>query len=377
MLIKNGLVFRNGSFEKIDILTDTERITGFLPCETVTVYEGDVVDAQGCYVIPGLTDVHFHGCMGYDFCAGTEEALDKIAAYEYSQGVTTICPATMSLPESKLSHILKKAREWKEKGDGRSGYAELVGIHLEGPFLNPDRCGAQNLRFLENPSEEMLKRLQEDAGGLIRIVTLAPELEGSVKMINELNKEFHFSIGHSLCDYHKARKAFDAGADHVTHMFNAMPEFAHRATGIIGAAFDEGKCFVELICDGIHVDASMVRAAFRLFGDDRVVMISDSMEAAGMPDGIYNLGDQKVFVNEKMAKMENGTIAGSTYTLYDCLKSAVNMGIPLSSAVKAATINPCRSIGIDNDYGEIEIGKKADFLLLSKDNLEIRKVICL
>ena len=267
MLIKNGYVYKNGIFENLNILIENGKISDILSSDKLPKHSGETVDAEGCYVIPGLTDVHFHGCLGYDFCDGTEDSIDKIAEYEFSQGITAICPATMSLSEDETSRILKNARRWKETKEGRSGYAEIVGIHLEGPFLNPEKSGAQNRTFLKKPSARLLEKFQDDAGGLIRIVTLAPEVEGAVELINELNKQFHFSLGHSLSDYQTAAKAFDAGADHVTHLFNAMTEFSHRATGIAGAAFDNGKCFVEIICDGIHVDPSMVRAAFKLFSE--------------------------------------------------------------------------------------------------------------
>ena len=170
-------------------------------------------------------------------------------------------------------------------------------------------------------------------------------------------------------------EAFAAGADHVTHLYNAMPPFTHRAPGVIGAAFDTEKAFVELICDGVHIDPAVVRATFKLFGADRVILISDSMEATGKPDGTYSLGGQEVHVNGNRATLADGTIAGSATPLYRCMLTAVSMGIPLEDAIPAATINPCRSIGIDKDYGSLKAGKKAHFLVLSKADLSIKAVI--
>ena len=384
MLIKNGLVFRkNGSFEHLHILVENGRIVNLITGNPEDDYSGEVIDAKDCYVVPGLTDIHFHGCMGHDFCEGTEDAFEIISAYEFSCGVTNLCPATMSLPVESLEKIVAAFREYLKKRDNeeknhnsdRKNLAEFVGIHLEGPFLNPEKCGAQKKTFIINPVGKILSDLQNLSGGLIRLVTIAPELEGAMEIIKSLHGRIHFSIGHSLCDYETAQKAFAEGADHVTHIFNAMSSFSHRLPGIVGAAFDDPDCFVELICDGIHVAPSMVRAVFKLFGDDRVILISDSMEAAGMPDGTYRLGGQTVSVHEKAARLEDGTIAGSTSTLYDCLKNSIKMGIPLESALKAVTINPCRSIGLDKEYGSIDIGMKNNLLLLSAKDLSLKKVI--
>lgn len=424
MLIKKGLVYtEEGRFEELSILTDGDRISGLLPAQAMIKYAGEVFDASGCYVLPGLVDVHFHGCAGHDFCEGTTEALEKIAAYEFSQGVTGICPATMTLPEVKLIEILGNAKRYYDgicgSRDGKDlehkpeGRARLLGIHLEGPFINPEKRGAQRLEDIKVPNKEMLVRFQEAAGGLIRLVTIAPEMEGGIACMKEYrarDPKVHFSIGHTLSDYDIAQAFFTAGGDHVTHLYNAMPPFTHRAPGVVGAAFDEPNCFVELICDGIHVSPSVVRATFQMFGEDRVVLISDSMEATGMPDGTYELGGQQVRVESackpgeqqvnggkdpsggqyaemrkagkrlmkdvrRRATLADGTLAGSVTNLYESLKNAVAMGIPLENAVKAATINPCRSIGVDKEFGSISVGKAAKFLILDAKDLSIRKVI--
>ena len=389
MLIKKGLVYtEEGRFEELSILTDGDRISGLLPAQAMIKYAGEVFDASGCYVLPGLVDVHFHGCAGHDFCEGTTEALEKIAAYEFSQGVTGICPATMTLPEGRLLEILGNAKRYYDgicgSRDGKDleqkpeGRARLLGIHLEGPFINPEKRGAQRLEGSQAPNKEMLVKFQEAAGGLIRLVTIAPEMEGGIACMKEYrarDPKVHFSIGHTLSDYDTVREFFKAGGDHVTHLYNAMPAFSHRAPGVVGAAFDEPNCFVELICDGIHVSPSVVRATFQMFGEDRVVLISDSMEATGMPDGTYELGGQKVHVTGRHATLSDGTLAGSVTNLYECMKNAVAMGIPLESAVKAATINPCRSIGVDKEFGSISVGKAAKFLILDAKDLSIRKVI--
>lgn len=374
MLIKNGLVFtENGSFEPLTVITDKGRVSMLLPEGAMVKYSGEVIDASNCFVLPGLTDIHLHGCAGRDLCEGEPAAFEAIERYELTQGVTTICPATMTLPEEKLAGILSALAEYK-KAPPSPDRADIVGVHLEGPFISPAKKGAQNAAFIQKPSADMLKRLQKAADGLIKIVTLAPETEGAIDCISKCRGQLRFSIGHTECDYETALKAINAGADHLTHTFNAMPPFLHRETGPIGAAFDTGS-FAELICDGVHASPTAVRAAFRLFGDDRIVLISDSMEATGMPDGEYSLGGQRVFVSGSRATLADGTIAGSVTTLYKCMVNAVKMGIPLERAVKAATINPCRSVGIEDEYGSIAVGKRAHLLLADKDSLEIVKVI--
>ncbi|MBR1931049.1 MAG: N-acetylglucosamine-6-phosphate deacetylase [Lachnospiraceae bacterium] len=379
MILKNGLVFtEEGQFSPLTITTDGDRITKLSEDTVQPSDTSEIFDASGCYIVPGLTDIHFHGCAGHDFCDGTEEAFDAIAAYEFTQGVTTICPATMTLSADILSDILKSAAAYaksQQKADAPADRAALVGIHMEGPFINVNKKGAQNASYIQLPTAEAIRRWQKDAEGLVRLISLAPEVEGAVDCIKECSKEFRFSIAHTESDYDTAMKAFAAGADHVTHLYNAMPPFTHRAPGVIGAASDTLNSFVELICDGVHIAPSVVRATFRLFGADRVILISDSMEATGKPDGTYSLGGLEVHVNGSHATLSDGTLAGSVTPLYRCVLTAISMGIPLESAIKAATINPCRSIGIDHDYGSIRVGKKAHFLILNKNDLSIKAVI--
>lgn len=378
MIIKNGLVFtEDNTFGPATVITNGDLITE-VSASAETETSGEVFDAAGCYVIPGLTDVHFHGCDGHDFCDGTREAFDAIAAFELAHGVTSICPATMTLSADMLSDICKNAaayRSAQEKGETREDASDLIGIHMEGPFINAHKKGAQNEAYVQEPSAEKIRRWQKDAEGLVRLISLAPERPGAIECIRECSRDFRFSIAHTESDYDTAMKAFEAGADHVTHLYNAMPPFTHRAPGVIGAASDTPKSFVELICDGVHIAPSVVRATFRLFGDDRVVLISDSMEATGKPDGVYSLGGLEVHVKGNHATLSDGTLAGSATPLYRCMLTAVSMGIPLESAVRAATINPCRSIGVDDTYGSIRKGKKAHFLILNKDDLSIKAII--
>lgn len=322
------------------------------------------------YILPGLVDIHFHGCAGYDLCDGTITALRAMASYELSHGITSICPATMTLSKEQLTDICAVCASAvkTEMFNGEIPLSDILrGIYLEGPFLSVEKRGAQNRAFIQKPDLEMLTGLQKAAGGLIRIVAIAPEIEGAMDCIREGRGAFCFSVAHTCTDYDTASAAFEAGARHVTHLYNAMQPFTHREPGVVGAAAENDDVTAELICDGIHIHPSVVRSTFKMFGAERVVLISDSMRAAGMGDGAYTLGGQDVCVNGNLASLSDGTIAGSVTNLYDCMLTAIRMGVPREEAVRAATLNPAAVIGIDAECGSLQAGKKADILVADKD----------
>ena len=369
MRIINGQVFDlEQGFLSRDVLTDGGQIAS-------ASGDDQILDAAGCYVIPGLVDVHFHGCVGEDFSDATPDGLQKIADFELSQGVAYLCPAGMTLPEDQLTAICKNTAAHRAK---HSGGAEVVGAHLEGPFLCMAKKGAQNGDYLHDPDAAMLKRLQEAAEGCVRLVTLAPEQPNSIEFIKAaVEMGVTVSVGHTTADYNTARAAFEAGASHATHLFNAMPPLAHRDPGVIGAAFDVPHVQPELICDGIHVHGSAVRAAFRLFGKERMILISDSLRATGMPDGEYPFGGQMIEVHGNRATIlgHPETLAGSVTSLMGCLRQAVSFGIPLADAVRACTYNPARSIGIDGRAGTLDVGKEASIVLLDEKDLSIKAIV--
>lgn len=366
MILKNGKVFHSdGRFVLEDLYIADGKIV-----EKGDVTDREVVDASGLYVIPGLTDIHFHACVGVDFCDGKQESLQKMADYQLSQGVTQICPASMTFSEEKLREVFEAARAFKSE----SG-AELVGINMEGPFISYEKKGAQNPQFIHRPDADMFYRLQEAAGGLVKLCDIAPEVDGAMECIERIKDDVAVSLAHTAADYDTAAKAYKAGARHATHLYNAMPAFSHRAPGVVGAACEDDKVMVELICDNVHVHPSAVRATFQMFGDDRICMISDTMEACGLEDGEYSLGGQKVFVHGNLATLADGTIAGSVTNLMNCLRTAVKVtGIPLASAVKCCTVNPCKAIGIYDRFGSLEVGKVANVVLLDEE-LNIVRVI--
>jgi N-acetylglucosamine-6-phosphate deacetylase len=369
MRIVNGQVFDlEQGFVSRDLCTD-----GALIAQTSG--DGQELDASGCYVIPGLVDVHFHGCVGEDFSDATPDGLQKIADFELSQGVTYICPTGMTLPEDQLTAICKTTAAHRAKNPGG---AEVVGAHLEGPFLCMAKKGAQNGDYLHAPDAEMLKRLQEAAGGSVRLVTLAPEEPGSVEFIKAAkDMGIHVSLGHTVANYDTARAAFEAGADHATHLYNAMPPLAHRDPGIIGAAYEFPHVKPELICDGIHIHPAVVRLTFDLFGKERMIIISDSLRATGMPDGEYPFGGQMIEVHGNRATIlgHPETLAGSVTSLMGCLRQAISFGIPAADAVRACTYNPAQSIGIDDRAGTLDVGKEASIVLLDQKDLSIKAII--
>ena len=369
MRIANGQVFDlKEGFVSRDVCTDGTLISK-------TSGDGNVLDAAGCYVIPGLVDVHFHGCVGEDFSDATPDGLQKIADFELSQGVAYICPAGMTLPEDQLTAICRNTAAHRKKN---AGGAEVVGAHLEGPFLCMAKKGAQNGDYLHDPDAAMLERLQKAAEGCVRLVTLAPEQPNSVEFIKAASKMgIHVSLGHTVADYETAKAAFEAGADHATHLYNAMPPLAHRDPGVIGAAWEVPSVMPELICDGIHIHPSVVRLTFGLFGKERMIIISDSLRATGMPDGEYPFGGQMIEVHGNRATIlgHPETLAGSVTSLMGCLRQAVSFGIPVADAVRACTYNPARSIGIDGRAGTLDAGKEASIVLLDQKDLSIKAII--
>ena len=378
MIIDNVKVYtEEKTFVKGGIMLDGDKIQRVYAEEEKPQFgEEEVLDGDGAYAIPGLIDLHFHGCKGDDFCDGTPEAIERIAEYEASIGVTAIAPATMTLPVEELKRILSVAAKYKKKGTSPKA-ADLVGINMEGPFISKVKKGAQDERNIIPCNAEIAEQFLEASDGLVKFIGIAPEdNEDYLEFIEEMKGKVNISLAHTNADYDTAKKAFDAGANHAVHLYNAMPAFTHRAPGVVGAVYDGKHVMAEIICDGIHIHPAMVRATFEMMGADRMILISDSMRATGMPDGQYTLGGLDVKVVGKRATLvSDGAIAGSATNLADCMRTVVKeMQIPLETAVACATINPAKSLGIDDQYGSIKAGKKADIVLL-KDNLDLQAVV--
>ena len=264
--------------------------------------------------------------------------------------------------EPILTNIFNIAKPYINK---ETGGAVLRGINMEGPFFNKAKKGAQAEKYIVDPEIEMFDRLYELSGDAIKLIDVAPELPGAVPFIERASKKCVVSIAHTTANYDQAKAAFAAGASHVTHLFNAMPPFNHRDPGVVGAASDDAA-HVEMISDGIHLHPAVVRSVFRWFGAERVCLISDSMRAAGMPNGVYSLGGQTVYMTDGKATLEDGTIAGSATCLAECFRRAVSFGVPLDAALRAATINPAQAVGLFDELGSITAGKRADILVLDE-----------
>ena len=358
MQIKNGNVFtRVGFFEPHDIITSGTRIKQIAKSGISTSEE--VVDATGCYVIPGLVDIHIHGAFGSDFCDATGDAIENISNYLASVGVTSFIGTTMSMDEEKLTKIVSAGANYYNK-DVKG--AVIRGVNMEGPFISKEKKGAQSGKNLIAPDIEMFDRLYAASDENIRIVDLAPELTSAMEFIKAASKKCTVSLAHTTANFDTAMQAFAAGASHITHLFNAMPPLAHRDPSVIGAGIEAANS-VELIVDGVHIHPTMVRTAYKLFGG-RICLISDAISALGMPDGSYSLGGQDVTVTGNTACLADSTIAGSVTSLLDCMKNAVSFGIPLEIAVKSATENPAKAANIFDEVGSIEEGKRADIIIL-------------
>ena len=376
MKIINGSVFlEDGKFDEVDVVCKDGLISD-IGHDITSSNDTDIFDASDCYVIPGLCDIHLHGCMSFDACDGTKEALAAIAKYEASVGVTSILPTTMTYPEETLTTIAKAVADYRKYDNDTEGFATIHGINMEGPFISPEKKGAQNPKYIQNPDYDMFHRINVASGNSVRLCDIAPETDGAMEFIDKAKDETRISLAHTTADYDTCKEAFKRGAKHLTHLFNAMPAFTHRAPGPIGAAAENENVTPELICDGVHVYPAAVNMMYKVFGADRLIMISDSMRATGLPDGEYELGGQPVIVKGRRATLHDGTIAGSATNLFDCMMTAVKeMNIPLADAILCASRNPAKAIGVYDTVGSITIGKQADFVIINKSDLSIKKVI--
>ena len=356
MLFKNANLFLDGRFRHGSFRVEDGRFAEIL---TDTPAE-DGIDLAGQYIIPGLVDVHTHGNSGADFSDGDYDGLIRMARYLAANGVTSFAPASMTLPYDVLGAAYKTAVRLKQEQP--SGCARLMGIQMEGPFFSEKKKGAQNGTYLKLPDFAAFKALYDISEGLLRIADVAAELPGAVAFTRQAAKLCTVSVAHTDCTYEEAAAVFDAGARHLTHLYNAMPGIHHRHPGPIGAASEREAVVAELICDGHHVHPSAVRMAFRLF-PGRICLISDALRCCGMPDGQYTLGGQDVWLQNGAAHLADGTLAGSAANLYDCMRKAVEFGIPKEQAILSATLIPAREIGREHETGSIAVGKLADFVV--------------
>ncbi|MCR5323318.1 MAG: N-acetylglucosamine-6-phosphate deacetylase [Lachnospiraceae bacterium] len=375
MIIRNVRVFLNGAFREASFRVMDGKFTEISEgSEELTPAPGEPVeDYTGNKIIPGLFDIHTHGCLGYDFTVSSAEEDVKMLNHYATHRVTSLLATTMtSAPD-----IYRRAcsQIGRLTGTVRDVFpAKIRGINTEGPFLSLEKKGAHDPQYITAPDEAYFNELNALSGGIIRLITIAPEQENAIEFIkkhtacNAADKKsaLYVSVGHSDCDYDTAMKAFKAGADHVTHLYNAMNGLHHRKPGIPGAAAD-ANAWVELICDGLHVHESVIRQAFKAY-PGRIVLISDSIAPSGLPDGQYSSGGLPVFLKNGEIRLEDGTLAGSGITLFEGLKRCVkDFGVPEEEAILAATYNPAASVGLEGRCGSIAVGLDADFVVIDDD----------
>jgi len=366
LVIKGGTVFT--PFTKIDngtVYIKNGRIAR-VGRRISKPLKAEIVDASGMIVVPGLIDTHIHGGNGSDAMDGTAEAMRKIAEYHARFGTTSMLATTTT---ESFDRIIRAVRATRAVIEGGTGGAEILGIHLEGPYISPERRGAQNVEHVRSPSLAEFKRIFKESANCVRIVTVAPEIKGAMEFIAAIkSKGVVVSAGHSNASYDEMISAIEAGITHVTHIFNGMKEFHHREPGIVGAALTHRELTVSVIADGIHVHPAAITILFRAKGADNIILITDAIRAAGMSDGTYELGGLPVTVKSGVCRLASGTLAGSTLTMNMAVRNAVNfLGIPLSDALKMASTNAAKIIGFAGTKGSLEEGKDADIAILDGD----------
>lgn len=351
-IVKTSIGFENGLISSLDENAEVEELA---------VLSDEMV------VVPGFIDQHIHGAKGYDAMDGTYEALEGISLALPKEGTTAYLATTMTQSPENINNALKAVKDYKElnKAEG----ALLLGVHLEGPFISTSMIGAQPLEYVANPNVEILKGYQEVSGNNIKLVSLAPEVEGGAELVSYLKETgVVASLGHTAAGYNDVEKAVKAGATNVTHTYNAQKAYHHRDIGTVGAALliDELNC--ELICDTIHVSVPAIKMVVKNKPHDKVTLITDAMRAKQLEDGISELGGQTVIVKNGEARLENGALAGSVLLMNNAIKNVVEKcGVPFTDAIDMASINPARNLGVDKEMGSIALGKKANVTVLDKE----------
>lgn len=349
-----GVVFNKGKIIDIDL---EENINLELISE--------VINGDGRFLSPGFIDIHNHGNTGHDIMDSTEETLDKIGEFHIKNGATSYLGTIITSSYDNIITSIKNITNYKNK----KTLSQLLGIHLEGPFFSILRKGAQPEKYIKEPDIEIVKDFVELAKNKLKMVSIAPEFNGAIEIISYLKeKNITIAMAHSNATFNEAKKGINYGVTVATHLFNGMREFNHREPGIIGAALTDDRVYCELIYDRIHLHDETVKIALKTKGVDKIVLVSDAMRAAGLEDGEYELGGQKVIVNNGAARLENGGLAGSTLNLKDAVYNMVSMlNIPIQDAVRMASLSPAKAIGVSKHKGSIEIGKDADMLLFDGD----------
>lgn len=332
-------------------------------------------DARNQTVVPGFVDVHIHGAGGHDVMEASPEALQAVTTTVARHGTTSLLATTVTANRDATCRSVEGIARFIRQPQ-RAAAAEILGIHLEGPFLSHTRRGVQPAEWIAPPTLDLLRQLLQSADGFARILTLAPEVPGALDLIAEARKQgLVVAMGHTDATYDQACAAIERGAHHAVHVYNAMRPFSHRETGVLGAVLTSPEVTAELIADGVHVDPAAMRLLFAAKGVDRVLLVSDATAAAGMPDGTYRLGTFEVIVTGGVCRNTEGRLAGSTLTLDRGLRNVVALGVPFADAVRMLTLNPARLLGLEKKKGVLAPGADADLVLLD-ENLQVTGGFC-
>lgn len=364
MIFKN-CTFYNELFEKE--FGDIEVENGII--KQIGIIDGDGIDMSNLILIPGFIDIHIHGCAGADASDADEQGLNKMSLELAENGITSFCPTTMTLPVERLKSTAQIISNCEVSG------AKIAGINFEGPFISHEKKGAQNAEYITAGTKDDFDALYNASNGKMKLITVAPEAFDSDEFIKNASRYCTVAIGHSAANSDECRRAIDCGVTHATHLYNAMTSFSHREAGIVSTVLDDDAITCELICDAGHICPTVLKNTFKILGEDRGVVISDSMRGAGLGEGEFELGGQKVFVRHggKYAVLNDGTIAASITNIYKEFKNLLSFNIDFKTALKACTINPARVIGEDKRIGSIATGKCADFVFLDRD-MNIKEV---
>ena len=325
-------------------------------------------------IAPGFIDVHVHGGDGHDVMDGTQDALNGLALHLASTGTTGFLATTVTASDEQLRSVMQTVRD--AMAQGTTG-AQILGLHLEGPYIHPKRKGAQNGEFIRKPNPDELKHYIEQMGGALRLMTMAPELDANFQTIS-LAKAYGVTVsaGHSCCSFETADAAFAAGITHATHLFNGMEPLHHRNPGLAGAVLSDDRVTAEVIADGVHLHPGTLRVVLAAKGVRRVALITDCMRAGNLSDGQYDLGGLKVNVSRGIARTDEGNLAGSTLNMIDAVRNTLRWtDVSLRDAVLMASANPARQIGWDRQKGALAVGLDADFVVLNEENLNVEATV--
>jgi len=364
LLLKHGEIYtQNEIIYNGDLLISNGKISSI--GKNLSTNDAEVIDLKGKKIVPGFIDIHIHGGVGHDTMDATYEALNAISIHLAKHGVTSFCPTTMTMDIPYILNALKNINETMKK---KTAGAQILGAYVEGPFISKEHKGAQDEKYIIPPDKNLFDEFLEIAGGNIKVIALAPEKDPDGSFVEHVTKKgVKVSLGHTNATYEEMKNGVDHGATIAVHTYNGMKGLHHREPGALGEVFLDDRIYSEVISDFIHTHPASVKILIKIKGTDKVILISDAMSACGLGDGEYKLGGQKVFVKNGEARLESGSLAGSTLTLDKAVKNITSLGVPLFEACKMASLNPAKAIGVDDRKGSIEVEKDADIVVLNND----------